>query len=260
MAAAELAFKKAIDYIEQSGLNFSIYLTPFSAQLYLKKSFANNFHQNVKDVVWTEEITDHKLEDQVKTLENRLQTCHSENSRLLDNLKDHEETINFLKSRCAKMEDAAKVDKKKSKKERQKNSKKVCEEQNSQELNVKLEPIDEEDIDEVISEVNTFNKFDTLANISDESETNYDSCAIAKRRLINTLSVSANSCIDIFPEDKINAAAQTVNQSGVFPSQCFYFAQIIHSEADIENHRLTCHDFWVLNVKIVAKNSVTFVI
>ena len=121
----------------------------------------------------------------------------------------------------------------------------MCEEQNSQELNVKLEPIDEEDTDEVVSEVNTFNKFDTLANMSDSSETNYDSCAIAKRRLINTLSVSSNSCINIFPEDKINAAAQTVNQSGVFPSQCFYCAQIINSEADIENHRLTCHELFL---------------
>ena len=60
------------------------------------------------------------------------------------------------------MEDAAKVDKKKSKKERQKNSKKVYEKQNSQNLNVKLEPIDEEDTNKVISEVNTFNKFNTL--------------------------------------------------------------------------------------------------
>ena len=125
---------------------------------------------------------------------------------------------------CVKMEEAAKVDKKKSKKERQKNSKKVCEEQNSQELNVKLEPIDEEDTNKVISEVNTFNKFNTLANMSDASETKHDSCAIAERRLVNTLSVSKNSCIDIFPEDKINAAAQTVNLSGVFPSQCFYCA------------------------------------
>ena len=81
MAAAELAFKKAIDYIEQSGLNFSIYLTPFSAQLSLKKSFANNFHKNVNGVVWTEENTNQKLEDQVETLENRLQTSHSENSK-----------------------------------------------------------------------------------------------------------------------------------------------------------------------------------
>ena len=244
--AAELAFKKAIDYIEQSGLNFSIYLTPFSAQLSLKKSFANNFHKNVKDAVWTEENIAHKLEDQGKTLENRLQASQSENSKLLDTLKDQEETIDFLKSRCAKMEDNARVEKRKSKKERQKNTKKECEEQNSQEnLNVKLEPIDDEDTNEVISEVNTFNKFEALANMSDASEpkNNLDaSCAIAERRLINTLSVCANSCIDIIPEDKIDAAVQTVNQSGVFPSQCFYCTKIINSEADIENHRLTCHE------------------
>ena len=89
-------------------------------------------------------------------------------------------------------------------------------------------------IEHLLSSTYRYSIISCLANLSDESETNYDSCAIAKRRLINTLSVSANSCIDIFPEDKINTAAQTVNQSGVFPSQCFYCAQIINAEADIE--------------------------
>jgi predicted RNase H-like nuclease (RuvC/YqgF family) len=102
----------------------------------LKKSFSNNFHKNAKDAVWTEENLDYKLEDQVKTLENRLQASQSENSKLLDTLKDQEETIDALKSRCAKMEDNARVEKKKSKKERQKNAKKEFDEQNSQDLNV----------------------------------------------------------------------------------------------------------------------------
>jgi hypothetical protein len=106
--------------------------------------------------------------------------------------------------------------------------------------------MDDEDTNVVISEVNTFNKFETLANISDassEPKHNLDAfCAIAEKRLINTLSVCANSCIDIIPEDEIDAAVQTVHQSGVFPTQCFYCTQIINSETDIENHRLTCHE------------------
>ena len=109
-------------------------------------------------------------------------------------------------------------------------------------------------IEHLLSSTYRYSIISCSANLSDESETNYDSCAIAKRRLINTLSVSANSCIDIFPEDKINAAAQTVNQRSVFPSQCFYCAQIINSEADIENHRLSCHErFLSLKCKDCSK-------
>ena len=48
--AAEKAFQEVIDFIVESRLNYSIYQTPFSAQLSLKKTFVKHYDEN-KDVI-----------------------------------------------------------------------------------------------------------------------------------------------------------------------------------------------------------------
>ena len=80
--AAELTFKNVLTHITKSGLNFSIYLTPFSAQLSLKKSFAKKFYQETVDEVVIEENLVHSLEDKVEQLESRLKEIESEITNL----------------------------------------------------------------------------------------------------------------------------------------------------------------------------------
>ena len=48
--AAEKAFQEVIDFIVESIINYSIYQTPFSAQLSLKKIFVKHYDEN-KDVI-----------------------------------------------------------------------------------------------------------------------------------------------------------------------------------------------------------------
>jgi predicted nuclease with TOPRIM domain len=95
--AAELTFKNVLSHIQQSGLNFSIYLTPFSAQLSLKKSFAKKFYQEPVDEVKIEENLGHSLEAKVEQLESRLKKIDSENHKLVENLKEREEALELFK-------------------------------------------------------------------------------------------------------------------------------------------------------------------
>ena len=44
--AAEKAFREAINFIVQSKLNHSIYLTPFSAQLSVKRTVDKHYNEN----------------------------------------------------------------------------------------------------------------------------------------------------------------------------------------------------------------------
>ena len=104
--AAELTFKNVLTHITKSGLNFSIYLTPFSAQLSLKKSFAKKFYQETVDEVVIEE-------NLVEQLESRLKKIDSENHKLVETLNEREEALATLETKCDMMEETMKVERKK---------------------------------------------------------------------------------------------------------------------------------------------------
>ena len=53
--APDQAFQDVLSYVEKSRLNFSIYRTPFSAQLSLKKSFAKHFQEDKGETVVKQE-------------------------------------------------------------------------------------------------------------------------------------------------------------------------------------------------------------
>jgi hypothetical protein len=76
--AADLAFRNALRYIENSGINFSVYITPYAAQLSLKNSFSNKYK---KGEVLSED-RQQNLEAKLEQLESKLKISDSENSRL----------------------------------------------------------------------------------------------------------------------------------------------------------------------------------
>ena len=110
---------------------------------------------------------EHKLDARIKQLESKLMIIDSENSRLVVTVKEKEETLEFMQNKCNTLEDTIKAERRKSKKERQKASRNDTKEQ---ETDIKLEP-KEEDIEEVVPEVLTSNKFDMLGNTSDQAVT-----------------------------------------------------------------------------------------
>ena len=95
--------------------------------------------------------------------------------------------------------------------------------------NIKLEPKEEEETDEVITKVVTSNKFEPLISISDQVESDSrinESIDLSENKKV--LSFWAGSSIDITPEQKISKAVQT---SSILISQvsteyekysCFY--------------------------------------
>ena len=115
--AAEIAFQEVINHIVMSKLNFSIYQTPFSAQLSLKKTFVRPFDENKSTVkVKSADLTDTKacqLELQ-KTLKMKNQEILSLNQMI----KEHERANDILKNKCEDMEKILETERKKIKKEK----------------------------------------------------------------------------------------------------------------------------------------------
>ena len=119
--AGEKVFQNVLDYIARSKLNFSIYQTPYSAQLSLKKSFRKNFKEYSEPKVEESEETFHVI-DKSKELEKRLTAVNLENLELRKTIEISEDFIINLESKCENLEGTLKVEKKKNKKERQKAS------------------------------------------------------------------------------------------------------------------------------------------
>jgi hypothetical protein len=78
----------------------------------------------------------------VEQLESKLKMLDLENRTLSVTKKENEETIESLQNKCETMEETIRIERKKSKKERQKNVRNST----IQETNVKLEPKEEEEI------------------------------------------------------------------------------------------------------------------
>ena len=128
MAATE-AFKDVLDYITRSNLNFSIYQTPFSAQLSIKKSYAKYFTEDRKNLKQedTKNYSFDKLDKEFKELSIKLKDCEFENRRLRNTLEEKVGVIENLEHTYSNLEETLRAEKKKIKKERQKMEKKIAE-------------------------------------------------------------------------------------------------------------------------------------
>ena len=231
--AAEKAFQDVLDYISKSSWNFSIYQTPFSAQLSLKKSFAEHF-QN-----------DDQYE--VKRL------IDEETSILKQNIEMNEDLIHNLETKCKTLEHNLKVEKKKNKKERQKAEHNVV---NEPVCEVKLEIDSENEAD--ISDVPVYNRFTLLAKLEIErvkknsfiTQTETFECEICS----GIFSTEANfkDHKEIFHKETSESFSQTSTVSFTSKFQqtddanenfanCFYCGKLIDSELSLLEHVSECH-------------------
>ena len=257
--AAEKVFKNVLNHVANSKLNFSIYQTPFSAQLSLKKSFANHYEKKYS-VEETE--TEIGLQFRIEQLEISLQTSEFEKQNLKKSIEENEKIIENLKTKCKNLEVSIKSGKKKSKKERQKA-------EQEETFNIKAE---ETDYDEEIvnPDISTFNKYDLLAKISNRSEKDkiLEACGACGTRKFSkiTLSVCTSSGFDIIPLEKFDKSAQThqkeykigdtqTKDDEVFPHTCFYCEKGINSKKELQNHSKLCHET-LLNVRNQEKYKV----
>ena len=114
--AGEKVFQNVLEYIARSNLNFSIYQTPYSAQLSLKKSFRKNFQEYSEpevDKAVEESDANFHLIDKNKELEKRLTAMKQENLELRKTIEISEDFIINLESKCENLEGTLKVEKKK---------------------------------------------------------------------------------------------------------------------------------------------------
>ena len=246
MAATE-AFKDVLDYISRSNLNFSIYQTPFSAQLSLKKSYAKYFTEDRENLA-IQEVTKNnsydKLEKEFKELIIKLKDCEIENKRLLSILQEKASVIENLEHGCSNLEDIVRADKKKMKKERQKIEKKIVQQK---EPLVKLEASSEEENECLIPDISTSNKFGTLAKLNDKKIKTYSS------EKLKDLTVCINLSCEFPPSETVSSSVQTVENIyeiketqtscfDVLSYSCFYCENTINSEIELNSHRRLNHE------------------
>ena len=127
--AGEKAFNDVLSFVAKSKLNFSIFQTPFSAQLSIKKSFSKNFHGNSeRELVEVLEDQDKSdvWKDIIKELENRLTAVNVENVMLKRTIEEHEHSLQNLEIKCKNLDENFKVEKKKKQEGNAKRRQKVC--------------------------------------------------------------------------------------------------------------------------------------
>ena len=245
--APDQAFQDVLSYVEKSRLNFSIYRTPFSAQLSLKKSFVKHFQVDKVQTVVKQELN--TFEIQSKEMNARLKKSEAEIDEYLEVIKEKDEHIKLLETKYDNLEKTLKNEQKKMKKERQKIAKKMA----KNELNIKQENSDDEQQDEVDLDIPTSNKFKALAQDSDlVEEMKYGSehpCDLCDQRLLsrNRLKAFTYAGEEVLPVSKASMGVQTVEivppelPVNLFPYSCFYCGLAITAESEIGQHRQKCH-------------------
>ena len=234
-------------------MNFSIFQTPFSAQLSIKKSFSKNFHGNSeRELVEVLEDQDKSdvWKDIIKELENRLTAVNVENVMLKRTIEEHEHSLQNLEIKCKNLDENFKVEKKKNKKERQKEERRAAEENVSK---IKVEKIESEE-HSVDVDVPTSNKFVTLANVNSDdlkeqtkgiekkdwgSQTDGIECQICSEFL--PLEIILNDHIAKNQTETTDSSAQTFTATTFEQYSCFYCGISITSESCLTNHVDKCH-------------------
>ena len=163
--AAEKAFQEVIYFIVESRLNYSIYQTPFSAQLSLKKTFVKHYNENkVVIKVKNENVIDLKPSQ----FEKLLAQNNQEIMYLHEVIKESNDANDILRNNCEGMENVLEIKRKKFKKENQRNRRQEVQ------TNGLEDTADEITEDIVIPEVTTSNRFSTLQNTCKETKNDFD--------------------------------------------------------------------------------------
>ena len=104
--AADKVFDSVLNFVAASKLNFSIYRTPFSAQLSLRKTFANHFSDNTcsDDIKTSDEVEE--TSEKLKLLEKRLQEILKEKEHLHEANHDNLDKIDDLETKCKTLEES----------------------------------------------------------------------------------------------------------------------------------------------------------
>ena len=104
--AGEKAFQDLLDYVTKSNLNFSIYQTPFSAQLSLKKSFVKKFYESseCKQEVVKNDLVNDVDETRFEEWPIRLTEVNMENMKLRETIEEKNHLINKLENKYKVLE------------------------------------------------------------------------------------------------------------------------------------------------------------
>jgi chromosome segregation ATPase len=120
--AAVTRFEDVINYISNSKLNFSIYKTPFSAQISLKKSFAKYFGE-IEDLAAAannmDAIKKETVKPKLEPMECGEVSVIKEMEKLKSFIEDNLKEISELRSQNSELESKLKQANKESKKNRQ---------------------------------------------------------------------------------------------------------------------------------------------
>jgi len=219
--AATLKFEDVLNFISNSKLNFSIYKTPFSAQISLKNSFAKYFKEDEDLTNATGELKNDKLpvivskSQPVQLDENHGFEESSDNLKAIidKNMKEIEELRNQKNSLEAKLKET----KKESKKNRQKADK----------LQIMLEKLNDDQEQEEES---------ILEGCQDSQAANI--------RIQNKFSLlSEFKCEELMSEPTLPITKeQEVQTEEIFnPYDCFYCDKTLNTKEILSSHVEVCH-------------------
>ena len=96
---ASNVFHEILDQIQSSNLNFQLHVTPFSAQIYLRKSLVKDKAGIVLPPVSQRHIEIEKLVDKNEKLQNELTMLQSNHNAVMNNYIKACETIKTLENR-----------------------------------------------------------------------------------------------------------------------------------------------------------------
>ena len=214
MALAETRFDDVLNYISDSQLNFFIQKTPFSAQISLKKSFAQYF-KKIEDVSVSESSKIKETEVEVK---HEAPEALEQENFIIENLKaiivENHTEIDELKRDKKELEAKLKESKRESKKNRQRAKRQDLFKKNKEEH---FEESDKEETNKDLVTLNTFNRFSLLAESPEVSKDNLKKDTVT---------------ID-------HKHVQTETQ--FYTLNCFYCEKLLQSRKEISDHRQACH-------------------
>ena len=206
---AETKFENVLNYISKSKLNFSIYKTPFSAQISLKNSFAK-YYGEIEDLAAATsemEINEEETKPKSESTEIDEGSALKETEKLKTFIEDNLKVISELRSKNSELESKLKQANKESKKNRQKAEKYqkmlMIKKDESQD---ELEHSDEE----LCTNVETNNKFILLGDFAPLTEKNVN----------------------------VNKEVQTETVCHVH--DCFYCDETLQSSEEVNTHVKTC--------------------
>ena len=241
--ANEKAFNDVLNFVAKSGLNFSIWQTPFSAQLSLKKSFVRKMN------VYNEPEEPEEIEtllEKIKELENELSETTLEHQKLKKAIKENHN--------CESLKEDLKVKKKRVKKDVKKERQKV-EKEISDDLEFRVDIEDDDDTERLsYIDIPIANKFSGLENIKEEivdsherskkqdssSQTDPLKCEVCDKNFLSESNLNEHT--QLIHKVTSESSTQSDELKKCFdPYNCFYCESHILSESSLNDHVKQCH-------------------